>query len=127
MRPYRTELDKYRVRTGPMASDNSYGNNGAFIIPHKHRILLACVVSDQEDWDHVSIHVETMRKKKQKWIQRTPTWDEIVFVKDMFFRPDEWEMQFLPGQKDYINDHNYTLHIWRPHNVLIPKPPIWMV
>jgi hypothetical protein len=28
---------------------------------------------------------------------------------------------------EHINCHPYCLHLWRPHNVEIPRPPSWMV
>ena len=68
-------------------------------------------------WDHVSVSRE----------DRTPSWDDMAWVKDFFFRPDEAAMQLHPPQKDYVNMVKYCLHIWKPQDVEIPLPPTIMV
>ena len=94
--------EKYRVATGPMGSDASYGNNGCFVIPYKHH-KLTVIVSDGAGWDHVSVSLKG----------RCPTWAEMCFVKDLFFRDDETAVQFHPKKSEYVNNHPYTLHLWR--------------
>lgn len=119
-----TEANKFRFRIGYFGSNDSDGNNGAFIIPYNKKINLACVVSDGEGWDHVSIHVVD---KRGCIITRCPTWDEMLFVKDLFFEKDEWTVQYMPPKSKNINVHNYTLHIWKPQDQELPKPPVWLV
>ncbi len=68
-------------------------------------------------WDHVSVSYKN----------RCCTWEEMCKVKEIFFRDDEWAVQYHPAKKDYINRHPYTLHLWRPQNHYMPKPPKWMV
>ena len=64
-------------------------------------------------WDHVSVSFR----------DRCPTWDEMCRVKDMFFYPDECCVEYHPAKADYVNICNTCLHIWRPQNVELPKPP----
>ena len=45
--------EEYRIKNGPLASDSTYGNNGAFDIPFESYVLF-CVASDGGNWDHVS-------------------------------------------------------------------------
>ncbi len=123
MKPKPTKhLEHYRIRDGDLASDESYGMNGAFAIPlhrwHPEGYATAVVVcSDQGGWDHVSVHIDTPQE------QRCPTWEEIDYVRKLFFRGDEWVMQLhAPGSKN-INKHPFTLHMWRPQNEAIPTPP----
>lgn len=108
-----------------MGSDDSYGNNGVFLIKYNEKTILNCVVSDGEGWDHVSVHITTI--KKNRVIQRTPTWKEMCKAKEIFFTDDEWVVQYHPAKKAYINDHDYTLHLWRPQKSDLPKPELWMV
>ena len=69
-----------------------------------------------EDWDHVSVSLAG----------RCPTWEEMCFIKELFFKPDEPAMQLHPV-KDYVNNHPYCLHLWRPLNAEIPLPPALLV
>jgi len=113
-------LSECRVRTGPMASDDDIGNNGAFMIPSPYgnmKSMMAVIVSDQEGWDHVSVSLQN----------RCPTWNEMCVVKDLFFEPEEAVMQLHPPKSDYVNCHPHCLHMWRCHNRSIPLPPSLMV
>lgn len=78
---------------------------------------LRVVVSWGDGWDHASV-------SKHK---RVPTWDEMCFVKDMFFNPDECVIQYHPPQSEYVNIHPNCLHLWRQQNGCPPLPPSWMV
>ena len=53
-----------------------------------------------------------------------PTWDEMCAIKDMFFGEDERVMQFHPPKSEYINNHPYCLHLWKPVDTEIPHPPM---
>ena len=54
---------------------------------------------------------------------RCPTWEEMCAIKDMFFNDDEVVMQLHPAKSEYVNIHNYCLHLWKPINAKIPVPP----
>jgi hypothetical protein len=119
------KVEKYRVTDGPLASDESYGNNGCFLIPYGQTkfvrgVLLNVIISDQLSWDHVSVSV-------YGGTRRTPSWEEMDFVYGLFFRDDEWAWQYHPPDKDNINNHNHVLHIWRLQGFDIPQPPPMMV
>lgn len=64
-------------------------------------------------WEHVSVSV----------YNRTPTWEEMCKVKDLFWDEDEVVMQLHPAKKDYVNFHPFTLHLWKPILDEIPMPP----
>ena len=106
------KTEKFRVRNGSLASDPELGNNGAFLINS-----LAVIVSDQDGWDHVSVSHQ----------QRVPSWEEMCFIKDLFFRDDEVVIQYHPAKSSYINNHPRCLHMWRPQNADVPTPPGYMV
>lgn len=58
---------------------------------------------------------------------RTPTWDEMCKMKEIFWRDDEVCMQLHPKKEEYVNNHNYCLHIWKPIDKEIPTPPSILV
>jgi hypothetical protein len=108
--------EEHRITYGPLASSDGFGNNGAFELPFQGVHLLV-VVSDQDGWDHVSVSLE----------HRCPTWDEMDFVRRLFFRGDEWVMQLHAPPAENINNHPYCLHMWRSQSESIPTPPRYMV
>lgn len=64
-------------------------------------------------WDHVSVAHPN----------RTPTWDEMCAVKDVFFGPDECVLQIHPPENEYINDHQHCLHLWKSQTQPFELPP----
>lgn len=112
------KVEKHRVVAGMIGSDDSFGNNGAFEIPYKS-LTLRVLCSDQHGWDHVSVSVIG--------IPRCPTWEEMKFVYSLFFRDDEWAVQFNPPESENVNNHEYVLHLWRNQTKEIDLPPSWMV
>lgn len=113
----------YRVRNGQFGTDESAGNNGAFVIPSPIRNArqLVVVASDGMDWEHVSIHARVGHA------EYTPYWEEMAFIKKLFWDGDEWVLQFHPPADQYVNDHPNVLHLWRPVSVEVPTPPVIMV
>lgn len=120
MKPAPTpELEKCRVRSGIMASDSGYGNNGVFRVRTPDGVKLQIIASDGLGWEHVSIS-PTHEK-------RTPTWDEMCFVKNLFWEPEEVVVQYHPAESEYVNLHPYVLHLWKPIGVDLPAPPSILV
>ena len=110
--------EKYRIITGPMASKPSFGNNGLFIIKSlKLKQPLRVIASDGLEWNHVSVSLPN----------RVPSWDEMCFIKEMFFDDEDCVMQLHPPASEYVNNHPYTLHLWQPHSLSIPMPMMIMV
>jgi hypothetical protein len=107
-----------------MENDPSMGNNGIFGLlyqrkPFKESFLM-CIASDGEGWEHVSVSVRNAK--------RTPTWGEMAFVKLQFWDPEDVVMQIHPAESEYVNNHPYVLHLWRPANgECIPVPSSFMV
>jgi hypothetical protein len=108
--------NQYRVRTGLYGSDESYGNNGMFIVPfesYEFRII----ASDGEGWEHVSLSLKN----------RTPNWKEMCFFKNMFWGEEETVIQFHPPKSEYVNNCETCLHLWKPRNHEIMLPPSILV
>lgn len=112
---------EYRVRTGVMRSDDSYGNNGAFTVPRfrrkKDKTPLAVIASDQDGWEHVSV----------SHAARIPKWREMCLIKSIFWDAEDAVMQLHPADSRHINNHPNCLHLWRPVDQIIPLPPDYMV
>lgn len=71
------------------------------------------------EWEHVSVHVYDPVFRKQK----TPTWEEMCFVKSLFWEDDEAVLELHVAKKDWISIHDHVLHLWRPTKQAIPLPP----
>lgn len=115
--------EKYRILYGNLGSDKSYGNCGAFMIPH-NGIYIATISSDEIGWEHVSV---TIKRKNGAQIQRVPSWDEMCFVKDTFWDDEDTVIQFHPKKSKYINNHQYCLHLWRSDKTDLLIPPRMMI
>jgi len=114
---YRLRDSGLMSRMGPFDSDDSYGNNGAFRLPPAGgRTWLLCIASDGGDWEHVSVHAIDNGR------DRTPSWDEMCRVKDLFWGAEDVVMQLHPRRSEYVNHHPHTLHLWRPVSAAIPEP-----
>jgi len=87
---------------------------GCFYIP-VFKTAYGVIATTGMGWDHVSVQVHKE--------PRLPTWDEMQFMKELFFYPYETVMQLHPAQADYIDCHPKVLHLWRPIGFPIPMPP----
>ncbi len=92
------------------------GRNGMFFVPHLREVL-RCIASDGEGWEHVSVSLPG----------RCPTWEEMCFVKRLFWEPTEVVIEYHPAEEDYVNNHPFCLHLWKPSGVVIPTPPSYLV
>ncbi len=108
------KIRKARIATGPLASDDSCGNNGAFELEG-----FLIIVSDGEGWDHVSVSIPGA--------DRCPTWEEMCKVKEWFFERTERVVQFHAPESEHINNHSKCLHLWRCQFQVWQSPPGWMV
>lgn len=120
-------IAKYRDH----AADRLYGTKdserslgGSFLVPYRTerspvrhwlRIIASSGADQPADYafDHVSVSLSN----------RCPTWDEMDYVKRLFFKDDEIAYQLHMPPADNISFHPYCLHIWRPVKLPIPLPP----
>ena len=75
------------------------------------------IFSYQLGWEHLSVSMPN----------RTPTWDMMCRMKDIFWNKDEVCVEYHPREEDYVNNHKHCLHIWRPTNEKLPIPPSILV
>lgn len=110
--------ERYRILDGPRGSSSAYGNNGAFrpqaLIPGRELWIIA---SDGMSWEHVSVHAANAHNKSF-----VPCWDEMCYVKEVFWDPEDVVMQLHPARSEYVNAHPAVLHLWRPIGQEIPTP-----
>ena len=66
-------------------------------------------------WEHFSINPISQKK--------TPSWDFMCRMKEMFFKDDEACVEYHPKKEDYVNNLPHCLHIWRPTKEKLPLPP----
>ena len=92
-------------------------DGGRFDIKMPGGIKLFVIASFGGGWDHVSVSLRN----------RCPTWDEMCFIKNMFFEENECVIQYHPPKSEYVNNHPYVLHMWKPQQAIIPMPPSIMV
>ena len=64
-------------------------------------------------WEHLSVSFKN----------KIPSWEVMNEFKEMFWKDDEDAFQYHPIKDNYINNNEYTLHIWRPLETSIPVPP----
>lgn len=82
---------------------------------HPNGLYVVCSYSG--GWDHASVSQRG----------RIPTWEEMCFVKDSLWEPEDCVVQYHPAKSEYVNLHPNCLHLWRPQRVLLPTPPRIMV
>lgn len=116
-------LDKYRLSSDELRLFGALGDskNGCFKVFVKGRSFF-CVASDGGGWDHVSISPCNQKRTF------CPTWEEMSAIKDMFFDPEECAVEYHPPKSQYVNNHPFCLHLWRPNGGSgIPMPPMAFV
>lgn len=111
------QIDKYR-NTSKKVTDyfGGVGDDycGAFNVPSPSTgEILFVLASNNMGWEHVSVSHET----------RCPTWEEMDYVKRLFFKPTETAMQLHVAEKNHISVHPNCLHLWRPKKGGVPLPP----
>ena len=68
-------------------------------------VRASVVAGNNEDgWEHVSIEL---------YARRLPTWEEMCYVKDLFWDDEEEVVQIHPKKSQYV-DMTEALHLWRP-------------
>ena len=79
--------------------------------------FLHFIFSYQMGWEHLSVSTPS----------KCPTWEQMCMMKDIFWNKDECCVEYHPKEEDYVNNHPYCLHIWRPTKEVIPTPPTLLV
>jgi hypothetical protein len=113
--------EQYRAQVaGPFHSDHG-DTFGLFYIRRKSG-KLRIIAADATDpvaggWEHVSVSLE----------HRCPQWEEMCFVKSLFWEDDKCVVQYHPPKSDYVNVHPFTLHLWHYSLGPFPMPPTLLI
>jgi hypothetical protein len=111
-------LSEHRINKYRLQEAGGDHEGGAFEVPSPYGIgKLRVIASTGVGWDHVSVSKSNS----------TPTWNEMDFIKRLFFKDGETAMQLHVPPKKHINHHPHCLHLWRPTDQEIPTPFSWMV
>jgi hypothetical protein len=115
LEPYRQHLPNWEECTP--------GSTRGFFLITANSLMLKVMASDgnykevglgpEYAWEHVSVSTNI----------RCPTWQEMDFVKDQFWLPEETVIQLHVPKHRHVNVHPYCLHLWRPLFAAIPLPP----
>lgn len=119
------EIEIYRVTSGQMASEHGSGPCGAFRIPMNMigPVILTVIASDGRDWTECGFPQPVWEHVSVSLSIRCPTWQEMDFVKRIFWRDDETVMQLHVPRDRHLNYHETCLHLWKPVGVDILLPP----
>lgn len=108
------------VTTNKHLRVKSHGVDGGYGIIHLPRdnrkgyTAASIIWSWGGGWDHVSV---------RPFSGANPTWDDMCFVKDMFFYDEDCVVQYHPPKSEYVNNVDNCLHLWRPIGEAMPMPP----
>lgn len=102
----------YRSKTG-----DPYGS---FLVPAlkgpgRRQLNIIAADGQETGWEHVSVSLGQHSKT-------VPTWEEMCFVKSLFWGDDECVVQFHPAKKEYVNLHEGVLHLWKFVKAEFPTP-----
>lgn len=108
-------LEKYRVTDGPRGTPRgaTYGDWENVRLPSNQRCKIVACDGKEIGWDHVSVSLK----------HRCPTWEEMDWIKRLFWEPQDAVLQFHPAESNHISIHPYCLHMWRPLKPF-PLPPV---
>ena len=105
--------EQFRLTSGEMGSNKEFGNNGVFIVRSiKFKRPFSVIASDGAGWEHVSVSLSG----------RDPTWNEMCFIKGLFWGEGDVVFQLHPAKDQYVNFHKHCLHLWRNPNQNPPLP-----
>jgi hypothetical protein len=96
-------------------------DGGEFVIPHRLKNYATrkylVVASNGMGWEHASIHIMQGRESL------TPNWEDMCYIKNLFWEESDTVIQYHPAKNDYVNVHPNVLHLWRATEQAFPQPP----
>ena len=116
-------VDKFR-KSHPMYPDTEFGDSCGYFevdrtdMGRKYTLrMISSGLQSRGGWEHVSVSIE----------DRCPSWDDMCFVKSLFWEPEETVLQFHPAKSDYVNIHEFCLHLWKQAGFQVELPPTHLV
>lgn len=68
-------------------------------------------------WEHLSASTRN----------KTPEWDVMCKLKEIFWKDDECCVEYHPKKEDYVNNMPYCLHVWKKIGCEFEMPPSILV
>lgn len=93
---------KYTPDDFMINDSNTLAFGGEYYDTNTNRTL-NFMMSIQGGWEHLSVSMPS----------RTPTWDQMCTMKEIFFDDEEECVEYHPRKSEYIDAHPHCLHIWR--------------
>jgi len=104
--------------------------HGAFQLysPFRPRHSLLVIANDANEhsfgWQHVSVRGgKPSIIPSRGYVDCLATWDEMNWVKDIFWDAEETVVQFHPAKSQYVNFNPFVLHLWRHAEKEFQLPP----
>jgi hypothetical protein len=110
------KLEQYRLKGLKSYGSKEGDNFGVFAVPSPidPRIILTVMVAPMSElWQHVSVSTH----------RRCPNWPEMCKVKELVWGDDVTVVQFHPKKTEYVNNHQYCLHLWKKRDTEYALPP----
>ena len=121
MRNYFKGIEKHRLKGNPDYPAGDKGTmQGSFYFEEEHLLV---VVKSINKWESCEVAVCGFIAGGIEYATRCPTWNEMCFVKDMFWSEDEVCIQYHPDKKNYMGNVpgcNILMIHKPPFNVHIP-------
>lgn len=118
-----THLEAARIQPPHMPPTSPGDHWGLFEWRRGGTTIRAMAVDGEEtQWEHVSVTVR-YRSGCCRVVNRTPTWEEMAWIKRQFWDDDECVVEFHPAASDYVNNHSGCLHLWKWTGGVFPTPP----
>lgn len=119
-------LNARRVKEGPLKSSDTFGFCGAFYIPSCFPgVMLGVIASDGSDWVKTGLPPPIFEHASVRVIneQRLPTWNEMDYVKKIFWSDDEVVAQLHVNDERKVQHRTDVLHLWKQIGQDYSLPP----
>jgi hypothetical protein len=123
MRPTVPDVAEKGRRRGGMFATRHGDRCGAFTLKATTGAYLRVIVSDGSDWQEAGLPGPAFEHVSVSLPDRCPTWEEMCWVKGLFWGPEELVVQYHPPESEYVNNVRFCLHLWKPVGVDVPSPP----
>lgn len=118
------ECERYRVMSGVFGTANSY-TCGFFLLPSEagggmggiaeyrsYEFKILAYDGTTDGWEHVSVSLPN----------RCPNWQEMSYIKDLFWDEEDCVIQFHVPKSQHVNNHPYCLHLWKKRDSVFETP-----
>lgn len=119
-----SEFNHLRIREGEMATEDSAGCNGAFVIGHKldKSFSLIVTISQRYGWEHVCVTKQVRSRLIGTPKQVEPNTADMQTAKSVFFKPEETCVEFFPHGPSSLHPAPNFRHLWRHSTRDFPMP-----